>query len=131
MVIRSLGWKKSLFYDFGPLQNEEEMRGFQIDQVLAKQALLLLGMESLVYAPGEIRAGEDKIIRMSNGFKKLNEYLESNCSDESKYQELFHEHPWMFGGQYKTIDRHTNLDDENIPDFTATPGSPRNPLFMG
>ncbi|MCH7764679.1 MAG: DUF4263 domain-containing protein, partial [Candidatus Marinimicrobia bacterium] len=34
-------------------------------------------------------------------------------------QKLFHEHPWMFGGQYKIIDQHTNLDDENIPDFTA------------
>lgn len=119
VVIRSLGWKKSLFYDFGPLQADAVHRDFPIDQVLAKQALLLLGMESLVYDPGEIKAGEDKFTRMSNGFKKLNQYLESKCTEESKFQELFHEHPWMFGGQYKTIDRHTNLDDENIPDFTA------------
>ena len=76
-------------------------------------------MESLVYDSEEIRAGEDKFTRMSNGFKQLNQYIESNCMDESKYQDLFHEHPWMFGGQYKTVDRHTNLDDENIPDFTA------------
>ena len=119
IVVRSLGWKKSLFYDFGPLNINEEHRSFSIDQVLAKQALLLLGMESLVYDSEEIRAGEDKFTRMSNGFKQLNQYIESNCTDEAKYQELFHEHPWMFGGQYKTVDRHTNLDDENIPDFTA------------
>ena len=119
IVVRSLGWKKSLFYDFGPLQNNNEPRSFLIDQVLAKQALLLLGMESLVYDPDEIRAGEDKFTRMSNGFKQLIQYIEANCTEEAKYQELFHEHPWMFGGQYKTIDRHTNLDDENIPDFTA------------
>lgn len=119
IVVRSLGWKKSLFYDFGPLHKDKEPRSFLIDQVLAKQALLLLGMESLVYDSEEIRAGEDKFTRMSNGFKQLNQYLESNCTEESKYQELFHEHPWMFGGQYKSIDRHTNLDNKNIPDFTA------------
>lgn len=119
IVVRSLGWKKSLFYDFGPLQKDKESRSFRIDQVLAKQALLLLGMESLVYDSDGIRAGKDKFTRMSNGFKQLNQYLESNCTEESKYQELFHEHPWMLGGQYKSIDRHTNLDDENIPDFTA------------
>ncbi|MCH8261429.1 MAG: DUF4263 domain-containing protein [Proteobacteria bacterium] len=119
IVVRSLGWKKSLFYDFGPLHSDKEPRSFLIDQVLAKQALLLLGMESLVYDPDEIRAGEDKVTIMSDGFKRLNQYIESKCSEESKYQELLHEHPWMLGGHYKTIDRHTNLDDENIPDFTA------------
>lgn len=119
IVVRSFGWKKSLFYDFRPLQVNHEPRNFQIDKVLAQQALLLLGMESLVYGSEGETAREDKFENMSNGFKKLNNYIESKCKEESKYQELFHEHPWMFGGQYKKIDRHTNLDDENIPDFTA------------
>jgi hypothetical protein len=119
VVVRSLGWKKSLFYDFGPLHINPEPRQFPIDKVLAQQALLLLGMESLVYDSEGEKTNEDKFTEMSNGFKQLNQYIESKCEEESKYQELFNEHPWMFGGQYKKIDRHTNLDNENIPDFTA------------
>lgn len=119
IVVRSLGWKKSLFYDFGPLHISQEPRQFRVEKVLAQQALLLLGMESLVYDSEGMKTNEDKFTEMSNGFKQLNQYIESKCEEESKYQKLFHEHSWMFGGQYKNIDRHTNLDDENIPDFTA------------
>lgn len=119
IVMRSLGWKKSLFYDFGPLQIEGEKRSFRIEQVLAKQALLLLGLQPIEYSDLDAQSRETQLRKMSNGFELLDQYLKSKCTEESKYQELFEEHPWMFGGQYKLVERHTSLNDENIPDFTA------------
>ncbi len=119
IVVRSLAWKKSLFYDFGPLQIKGEKRSFSLKQVLAKQALLLLGLPSTEYSDLDTQSKETELEKMSNGFKLLDQYLKSECTEENKYQELFKEHPWMFGGQYKKVERHTNLNDENIPDFTA------------
>lgn len=48
---------------------------------------------------------------------ELKALLNSSCSDESKYQDLFARHPWTLGLQYKQIQRHEALDDQNIPDF--------------
>ncbi len=45
--------------------------------------------------------------------------LEVVDSNESKYQVLLQENPWVLGLAYKRIVRHTNLDNRNIPDFTA------------
>ena len=45
--------------------------------------------------------------------------LSNEESNESKYQELFSHYPWVLGLQYTRLQRHTNLDDENIPDFTG------------
>ncbi len=50
---------------------------------------------------------------------ELEELLRTRQSDESKYQELFAANPWVFGLQYKSIQRHEALDNENIPDFTG------------
>ena len=50
---------------------------------------------------------------------ELEELLRTRQSVESKYQELFEANPWVFGIQYKNIQRHEALDDENIPDFTG------------
>jgi hypothetical protein len=50
---------------------------------------------------------------------ELRQLLDSVCSDESKYQELFACHPWVLGLQYSKLQRHKPLDDENIPDFTG------------
>ena len=51
--------------------------------------------------------------------EKLQALLRAKVNDESKYQELLAEAPWALGMQYRKIQRHTALDDENIPDFTA------------
>jgi hypothetical protein len=50
---------------------------------------------------------------------ELRQLLDSACSDESKYQELFAHHPWVLGLQYSKLQRHEALDDQNIPDFTG------------
>lgn len=50
---------------------------------------------------------------------KLENLLESECNDESEYQKLLKDNPWMFGHLYSEINSHKNFDDKNIPDFTG------------
>ncbi len=51
--------------------------------------------------------------------KKLEQLLEMKCEDESEYQSLLEENPWMFGATYDKIDSHIKMDDKDIPDFTG------------
>ena len=51
--------------------------------------------------------------------RELQSLLDANDSDEAKYQELLASHPWVLGLQYQSIQRHEQLDDKNIPDFTG------------
>lgn len=51
--------------------------------------------------------------------ERLEFLLLSKDNDESKYQELLSKYPWVLGLSYQSIQRHTKLDDKNIPDFTA------------
>lgn len=51
--------------------------------------------------------------------EKLRLLLTERNNDESQYQELLVGYPWIFGAQYVKIERHTQLDDRNIPDFTG------------
>lgn len=121
VVVRSAGWKRSLYFDFGPLNEPAQPRSERLGQVLARQALLLLGIPS-----GHVGSAPDgtnpksPIEHMAGGYQQLRRLLEERCQNESAYQELLENHPWMLGGQYESIQRHLGLDDENIPDFTAT-----------
>jgi hypothetical protein len=72
----------------------------QIDEVLRKMA------------PVEANKLDEPI-------HKLNTLLHSANNDESEYQDLLQTYPWAFGAQYRKIERHENLDDKNIPDFTG------------
>jgi hypothetical protein len=60
-----------------------------------------------------------QISDLERPIKELVELLNQNVSDESKYQELFEHFPWVLGAKYSVIQRHINLDDKNIPDFTG------------
>jgi len=51
--------------------------------------------------------------------RKLESLLASQNNDESKYQELLMQYPWVIGFTYNLVQRHTRLDDKNIPDFTG------------
>jgi len=51
--------------------------------------------------------------------KKLQALLHARDNREGKYQELLEGVPWALGMHYSKIQRHTSLDDENIPDFTG------------
>ena len=58
-------------------------------------------------------AGLDKPIQ------ELTSLIDNNNNNEAKYQELLERYPWVFGVQYHKMQRHTNLDNTNIPDFTG------------
>jgi hypothetical protein len=62
----------------------------------------------------------EQITHLDQPIQRLSALLQAHNNDESKYQELLAEYPWVFGAQHRTIQRHLHLDDRNIPDFTAS-----------
>lgn len=56
---------------------------------------------------------------LEEAVNKLELLLENGCNEESEYQSLIEENPWMLGAEYAQVDSHLKLDDENIPDFTG------------
>jgi len=50
---------------------------------------------------------------------ELERLIEMDVRAEREYQELLQTSPWLLGLEYSSIDRHTVLDDRNIPDFTG------------
>ncbi|WP_335921937.1 MULTISPECIES: Shedu anti-phage system protein SduA domain-containing protein [Shewanella] len=116
IVLLSSGWKRSVYFDFEPLQPEFDSDAIDLNKILAVQQLLLMDLP-IMNGTKEERISEFE--RMQTGYKTLSEYLNSGIKEESKYQELFCEHAWMFGSQYSSVDRHSAFNDANIPDFTA------------
>jgi len=116
VFVRSLGWKRSLFFDFGPLLPDIGPRTIPIEKAFAQQSLLLLGIPGAVESPEGFTT---RLQHMENGLSRLKQFLKERNESESSYQELLSEHPWMLGGLYSEINRHSALDDQRIPDFTA------------
>ncbi len=116
VVVRSFYWKRSLFFDFGPLHKDSGPRSYDLEKVLGQQMTLLMG---LPLALSERRAGESRIQAMKNALDALDAVLEEGCSEEARYQELLSSSPWMLGAHYSSLSRHGKMDDSNIPDFTA------------
>jgi hypothetical protein len=56
---------------------------------------------------------------MQQALADLEGLLRDRCKEEARYQELLEQYPWLLGGQHTLIERHTSLDDRNIPDFTG------------
>jgi hypothetical protein len=50
---------------------------------------------------------------------KLKELLKNKERKESRYQELLKDYPQLLENKYQLIERHENLDEQNIPDFTC------------
>ncbi|WP_437562210.1 Shedu anti-phage system protein SduA domain-containing protein [Sorangium sp. So ce542] len=120
VLLRSFGWKRSLFFDFGPLNKGVGPRAYPLSSALAQQALLLLGLPtSADHVNVTTRSPTTRLAHMEEGMARLTELLRTRCEDEAAYQELLQEHPWMFGELYIEIQRHSAFDDRNIPDFTA------------
>lgn len=83
-----------------------------------------IGPTDLMFVtPEEIRAQAKALPATSSlsvaSVNTLKRLLASNESSEAKYQSHLAANPWMLGSEYKTIEDHKKLDDENIPDFTA------------
>lgn len=110
VLVRSHGWRKALFYDLCPLGPAAKPRAYDLSEVLAKQTLVLLhGEFAEAYQQQPMRSAIEQLERM----------IAEGNDDESQYQELFERNPWFLGGQHTRIERHTNLDDRNIPDYTG------------
>jgi len=106
VLMRSFGWRRSLFFDFGPLHSDYT-HDYQLAEVLAQQALMLIGK-----VPATLE-------HMKGGLERLRELLRGRNKEEAGYQQLLEQHPWMLGGMYSEIHRHPRLDDQWIPDFAA------------
>lgn len=59
------------------------------------------------------------IANLDAPIKELQKLLNNKDNNESKYQELLIKYPWALGAKYKEIQRHSKLDDKNIPDFSG------------
>lgn len=114
VVIRSLGWRKALYYDFRPLQEGAPPRDADPSAILAKQTLeMMRGQFADSLTPPALAVA----------IGALTDLIEAKSADESQYQEFLERNPWFFGGYHTAIERHTNLDDQNIPDFTGVRAS--------
>jgi hypothetical protein len=136
VLLQTFGWRRALAFDFGPLRHPPEPREYNLGAVAAQQLAKLLELEppvdshsgshtSLVAVSGlkfkmdAVDPQAISLLAMEAGLDRLSHLLNIRCQDEATYQELLAAHPWIFGGLYSSITRHTRLDDENIPDFTG------------
>lgn len=116
VVVRSNGWKRSLFFDFGPLHDDSGNRTYDLDKALGQQMTLLFGLPAPTAA---ISTGQARLEGMKQSLHRLVDLLSDQCDDEDTYQELLTSAPWMLGASYSAVIRHQKMDDANIPDFTA------------
>src|SRR5438552_5035073 len=72
VVVQSFGWKRSLFYDFGPLLEKVGPRDYAIEKTLAQQQLLLLGLSA---AQPMFGGGEKRLDEMRAAVAQLEELL--------------------------------------------------------
>ena len=116
IVVRSFGWKRSLFFDVTPLGPGRPPRDNSLESVLAQQTLLLFGIP--VGMPG-YEGPLTRAQHMAQGVARLEQLLQDRCEVEAQYQDLLARHPWMLGQSYARVVRHQPFDDSSIPDFTA------------
>jgi hypothetical protein len=60
-----------------------------------------------------------QISDLEQPIRYLRELLADGKSDETLYQKLIQEYPWILGAKYDSVQDHTKLDNANIPDFTG------------
>lgn len=109
-VVQSYGWRRALFYDFTPLLLDGGPREYDLASVLAQQ------MQTLTTGKFGARPSASTL---HDAVDELEALLHARCEDEARYQECLARYPWLLGGQHTCIERHTALDDRNIPDFTG------------
>jgi hypothetical protein len=118
VVVTSIGWSRSVYFDFGPFTDEKARIG-PLSQILARQMLMQFGLDNVA------QPTRTRVDAMADGFQTLQRLLRERCEEEAVYQELLEEHPWMLGGTYAVVARHREHGHDatgrrNIPDFTAT-----------
>lgn len=115
VLVRSFGWRRALFYDYGPLVVPPQERRYDLGALLAQQTLALVRG----HFPDEVPAAGLEAGRLRAGLRVLEALLNERCEDEARYQEFFEQEPWILGAEYQAIEGHQALDDHHIPDFTA------------
>ncbi len=110
IVVQAHGWRRALFYDFAPLSSVEGPREYDLSAVLGQQ------MYSLMTGQFGARPSPSALEQALSDLEAL---LAGRCEEEAMYQECLAHYPWLLGGQHTLIERHTALDDRNIPDFTG------------
>lgn len=129
VIVRSFGWRKALFFDFGPLNVASPRRSFDVGEALARSALTLykkrfseprspVGRSEEERRAIASRSGPNAVFAGA-GLAALTKLLSDRCDDEAQYQQFLESHPWILGGSYLELQGHRKLDDKNIPDFTA------------
>lgn len=63
--------------------------------------------------------GPQELERLDAPLLELRQLLDAHVTSEAEYQQLLERYPWILGAQYEEVQRHHELDDRNIPDFTA------------
>lgn len=115
VAVSSFNWRRSVYFDFGPLAPQPQERIGPLRQILALQLAMLWGLQREPMTPTRTRVDQ-----MADGYQRLRALLDVECEEEAQYQELLEDHPWMLGvGTYRSVHRHGHFDDQNIPDFTG------------
>lgn len=115
IVISTLDWRRSVYYDLGPMAPDPTPRIGPLSRILAQQITMLWGIARAPEVPARTR-----IDAMADGYQRLRSLLAARCEEEVRYQEVLEDHPWMLGlGRFNRFQRHARLDGENIPDFTG------------
>jgi hypothetical protein len=94
VLVRSFGWRKSLLYDFGPLSEPAARREFNLDRLLAEQALRLLRGRFKEAADDPVGPVSDRIKELAAGLARLKALLDRCCEEEAEFQELLEREPW-------------------------------------
>ncbi len=114
ILVRAHGWRTALYYDLCPIHPDGTPRVADISTILAKQTLdLFKGQFSEVVEQKSMQAAIDE----------LETLIAEGDNTESHYQEFFLRRPWFLGGLHVRIDRHTQLDERSVPDFTGVRSS--------
>lgn len=85
-----------------------------------------IGPENLEFIPLAAMRSRAKAIppaqlaQLDQPVTQLRQLLAANNNDESAYQELLQRFPWVWGLNYKQLDRHVALSEKYKPDFLAT-----------
>jgi hypothetical protein len=85
VVVRSTGWKRSLFFVIGPQQEDSGNRTYDLDKALGQQMTLLFGLPA---PTAEISTGQARLEGMKQSLDRLVDLLADQCDDEDTYQEL-------------------------------------------
>ena len=91
-------------------------------QAWGQSLLKELGRTSRVQRKGKtpLRLTPSKrIADLDKPLRDLRTLLREGHEEESKYQKLMQNYPWILGTEYVKIQRHRKLDDKDTPDFTA------------